>query len=139
MLKIIVLGLVALALPAGTLAADTVTCADEKSEVSLTYEIGTAAVQPILSVEMQLTDDFGVSTDPGHPDYDGEYVSHGFVGDGVEGGDVSWRDERGNEHRALSFRIGRVFMAQKAQLGGVLAVDGGGLWTVTCRSSDLGM
>lgn len=139
MLKIFVVALAAIGLPASALALDTVTCADEKGEVSLTYVTGPAFVQPILSVEMQLTDDFGVSTNADHPDYDGEYVSRGFVGDDVEGGEVSWRDEKGNEHRALGFRIGRVTEAQKAQVGGVLAVDGGGLWTVTCRSSELGM
>ncbi|CAN7543696.1 hypothetical protein [Devosia sp. LjRoot3] len=139
MLKTFVLALAVIGLPASAFALDTVTCADEKGEVSLTYVTGPAFVQPVLSVEVQLTDDFGVSTNADHPDYDGEYVSRGFVGDDVEGGEVSWRDEKGNEHRALSFRIGRVTEAQKAQVGGVLAVDGGGLWTVTCRSSDLGM
>lgn len=121
------------------LALDTVTCADDKGEVTLTYVTGPALVQPVLSVAMQLTGDFGVSTDPDHPDHDGEYVSRGFIGDGVEGGEVSWRDGKGDEHRALSFRIGRVTEAEKAQVAGVLAVDGGGLWTVTCKSSDLGM
>lgn len=139
MLKTFVVALAAIGLPASAFALDTVTCTDEKGEVSLTYVTGPAFVQPVLSVEMQLTDDFGVSTNADHPDYDGEYVSRGFVGDDVEGGEVSWRDEKGNEHRVLSFRIGRVTEAQKAQVGGVLAVDGGGLWTVTCRSSDLGM
>ena len=139
MIRTFIVVLAVIGLPASAFALDTVTCADDKGEVSLTYVIGPALVQPILSVEMQLTDDFGVSTNADHPDHDGEYVSRGFVGDDVEGGEVSWRDEKGNEHRALSFRIGRVTEAQKAQVGGVLAVDGGGLWTVTCRSSDLGM
>lgn len=135
----ILLAVLAAGTSTGALALDTVTCADDKGEVSLTYVTGPALVQPILSVEMQLTDDFGVSTNPDHPDHDGEYVSRGFVGDDVEGGEVSWRDEEGREHRTLSFRIGRVFEAQKARVGGVLAVDGGGLWTVTCQSSDLEM
>lgn len=121
------------------LALDTVTCADANGEVSLTYTIGQALVQPILGVEMQITDDFGVSTNADHPDHDGEYVSRGFVGDDVEGGDVSWKDDDGREHLALSFRIGRVSEARQSQVGGVLAVDGGGLWTVTCRPSLLGM
>lgn len=139
MLKIFLVALAAVGLPVSAFALDTVTCADEKGEVSLTYVTGPAFVQPVLSVEMQITGDFGVSTNADHPDHDGEYVSRGFIGDDVEGGEVSWRDEKGNEHRALSFRIGRVSEGQKAQVGGVLAVDGGGLWTVTCRSSDLGM
>ena len=139
MLKTFLVALAAVGLPASAFALDTVTCADAKGEVTLTYVTGPAFVQPILSVEMQLTDDFGVSTNADHPDHDGEYVSRDFIGDDIEGGEVSWRDEKGNEHRALSFRIGRVSEGRKAQVGGVLAVDSGGLWTVTCRSSDLGM
>lgn len=119
-------------------ALDTVVCADAGGEISFTYVTGPALVQPVLSVEMQLTDDFGISTDADHPDYDGEYVSGGFIGEDVEGGEVSWKDDAGNEHLAMSFRIGRVYEAQGAQVGGVVAVAGGGLWTVTCKSSDLG-
>lgn len=120
------------------LALDTVTCADANGEITFTYVTGPALVQPVLSVEMQLTGDYGLSTDPEHPDHDGEYVSRGFIGDDVEGGDVSWKDEDGNEHLAMSFRIGRVYEARQALVGGVVAVAAGGLWTVTCRSSDLG-
>lgn len=124
---------------AGPVAAlDTVICEDANGEISFTYVTGPALVQPVLSVEMQLTGDFGISTDPEHPDHDGEYVSRGFIGEDVEGGDVSWKDEDGGEHLAMSFRIGRVYEARQAQVGGVVAVAGGGLWTVTCRSSDLG-
>lgn len=125
------------ALPAG--AMDTVVCTDAADEVTFTYVIAAAAVQPIIGVELQLTGDYGLSTDPSHPDHDGEYVSRSFVGDGVEGGDVSWKDEAGDDHLAMSFRIGRVFEARQALVGGVVAVAAGGLWTVTCRSSDLGM
>lgn len=131
--------LVLLALVAPVAALDTVSCKDAKGEIAFTYVTGPALVQPVLSVEMQLTDDFGLSTDPGHPDHDGEYVSAGFIGDDVEGGTVSWKDEDGREHQAMSFRIGRVYEAQRAQVGGVVAVAGGGVWTVSCRSSDLGM
>lgn len=120
-------------------ALDTVVCADADGEITFTYVTGPALVQPVLRVEMQLTDDFGISTDPDHPDHDGEYVSRGFIGEDVEGGDVSWKDEDGREHLAMRFRIGRVFEAQRAQVGGVVSVAGGGLWTVTCQSSDLGM
>lgn len=128
-----------LLLAAPVAALDTVVCEDGGGEISFTYVTGPALVQPVLSVEMQLTGDFGLSTDPGHPDHDGEYVSGGFIGEDVEGGDVSWRDDDGGEHLAMSFRIGRVYEARQAQVGGVVAVAGGGLWTVTCLSSDLGM
>ena len=120
-------------------ALDTVRCADADGEITFTYVTGPALVQPVLSVEMQLTDDFGISTDPDHPDHDGEYISRGFIGEDVEGGDLSWKDDGGNEHLAMSFRIGRVTEGQRAQVGGVVSVAGGGLWTVTCTSSDLGM
>ncbi|MBN9336221.1 hypothetical protein [Devosia sp.] len=139
MLRTWIFALVTVLSPAGAYALDTVTCADAKGEVSLTYVIGQAFVQPILSVEMQLTDDFGVSTNGDSPDYDGEYISRGFVGEDVEGADVSWRDDKAKEHLTLSFRIGRVSEGQKAAVGGVLSVVGGGLWTVSCRSSNLGM
>ena len=119
-------------------ALDTVSCADAEGEITFTYVTGPALVQPVLSVEMQLSGDFGISTDPEHADFDGEYISRGFIGDDVEGGDVSWKDDAGREHLAMSFRIGRVYEAQSAQVGGVVAVGGGGLWTVTCQSSDLG-
>jgi hypothetical protein len=126
-----------LAAPAA-MAVDTVSCADAAGEIAFAYTLGEALVQPVLSVEMQLTGDYGLSTQPDHPDHDGEYISRGFVGDDVEGGDVSWRDENGYEHLAMSFRIGRVYEARQALVGGVVAVAAGGLWTVTCRSSDLG-
>lgn len=121
------------------LGADTVTCADGAGEVTLSYVLDPEANPPIVRVDMQLTDDFGVSTEPGQPDHDGEYVSSAFAGNDMEGADVSWRDDQGTEHLTVSFRIGRVFEAQQAAVGGVIAVGGGGLWTVTCRSSALGM
>jgi hypothetical protein len=129
---------VALLMVTPAAALDTVVCEDAAADISFTYVTGPALVQPVLSVEMKLTDDFGLSTDPDHPDHDGEYVSRGFIGEDVEGGDVSWKDDAGNEHLAMSFRIGRVYEARRAQVGGVVAVAGGGLWTVTCKSSDLG-
>lgn len=132
-------GVAALLMVGPVAALDTVVCADADGEITFTYVTGPALVQPVLSVEMQLTDDFGISTDPDHPDHDGEYVSRGFIGEDVEGGDLSWKDEAGREHLAMSFRIGRVTEGQRAQVGGVVSVVGGGLWTVTCTSSDLGM
>jgi hypothetical protein len=128
----------ALALVPAAFAADTVTCTDADSEITLVYTLDADLSVPITRVDMQLTGDFGLSTDAGHADHDGEFVSAAFIGDDVEGAEVSWTDESGGAHRALSFRIGRVFEAQSAMVGGVIAVSGGGLWTITCRSSDLG-
>lgn len=135
--RVIVAGLVLL-VASPVAALDTVTCADAEGEITFAYVTGPALVQPVPSVEMQLTGDFGISTDPDHPDFDGEYISRGFIGEDVEGGDVSWTDEAGREHLVMSFRIGRVYEAQRARVGGVVSVGGGGLWTVTCQSSDLG-
>lgn len=132
----LILGL--LLLPGAALGAETVTCADAAGEVSLIYKIDAAAAQPILSVAMQLSGDFGVATEPAHEDHDGEYISAGYAGDGFEGGDVSWRDERRQDHLTVRFRIGRVSEARKQMIGGVLAVGGGGLWTVTCEAEDTG-
>lgn len=138
-MKRVLLLLPALLVPSLAQAADAVTCTDAAGEVTLSYVLDDAANPPIVRVDMQLTDDFGVSTEPGQPDHDGEYISKAFAANATEGADVSWRDDQGNEHLTVSFRIGRVFEAQQAAVGGVLAVGGGGLWTVTCRSSALGM
>jgi hypothetical protein len=124
-------------LAAPALALDTVACADAAGEIAFTYVTGPALVQPVLSVEMQLTGDFGLSTDPDHPDYDGEYVSAGFIGNDVEGGDVSWDDDKGDRHLAMSFRIGRAYHGAHSVVGGVVSVQGGGVWIVECQSSNL--
>lgn len=97
----------------GAAAVETVTCADAGSEIGFSYVFDYRQKQPVLSVTMQLTDDFGLSTDPGHADHDGEYVSEGFAGDGFEGGTVSWDDADGRRHQAMRFRIGCVSEAQR--------------------------
>ncbi|QQR40698.1 hypothetical protein [Devosia rhizoryzae] len=121
------------AMPA--MALDTVSCADSDGEMTFTYVTGPALVQPVLSVDMQLTGDFGFSTKPDDPKYDGEYVYDGFIGREVEGGDVAWDDEDGDRHHAMSFRIGRTSHGAHSIIGGVVSVEGGGLWVVECRST----
>lgn len=133
------LGASCLLLAGPAAALDTVRCKDVAGEIALIYVIDRSAVQPILSVEMQLTGDFGLATDTVHPDYDVEYLSNGFVGDSVEGADLSWKDDNGHAHLAMSFRIGRVSEARVALVGGTVSVAGGGLWMVTCQSSALDM
>ncbi len=81
--------------PVAAQAADTVTCTDAAGEVTLSYVLDDAANPPVVRVDMQLTDDFGVSTEPGEPDHDGEYISKAFAANDMEGADVSWRDDRG--------------------------------------------
>ncbi len=129
------LGLLLLAAPA-VHAAETVTCTDANDEITFSYRIDPDAPQPILWVEMQLTGDFGLVTDPANPKFDGDYVSMGYTAHGMEGGDVAWRDDQGREHAAMSFRIGRVYEAQQGHIAGAISVDGGGLWTVTCSSEE---
>lgn len=131
----IALGLVLLAAPA-VHASETVSCTDANDEIAFSYGIDPHAPQPILWVEMQLTGDFGLVTDPSHPKFDGDYISTGYTAHGMEGGDVAWRDDQGREHAAMSFRIGRVYEAQQGHVAGAVSVDGGGLWTVTCSSEE---
>lgn len=83
---------------------------------------------------MQLTDDFGLSTDPAHPNHSGEYIAHGFIVEDMQGADLLWPNADGNELQVMSFRIGKVFEARQARIGGVVSVAGGGLWTVTCQA-----
>lgn len=133
-------GLIALALfiiPAGLAhAAETVSCSDAAGEISFSYGVDPDLAQPILWVTMQLTSDYGLSTIAGEKNSNGEYVAKGFVGDDVEGGDVAWRDEEGREHHSMSFRLGRVYEARDGRIAGAVAVDGGGLWTVTCTEAE---
>lgn len=117
------------------MALDAVSCADRDGEIAFTYVTGPALVQPVLSVDMQMTGDFGFSTDPDHPKYDGEYVSDGFIGRDVEGGDIAWDDENGKRHHAMSFRIGRTSHGAHSIIGGVVSVEGGGVWVVECQSN----
>lgn len=131
----IALGLFLLAAPAVS-ASETVSCADANDEITFSYRIDPHAPQPILWVEMQLSGDFGLVTDPAHPKFDGDYVSMGYTAHGMEGGEVAWRDDQGREHAAMSFRIGRVHEARQDHVAGAVSVDGGGLWTVTCSSGE---
>ena len=119
-------------------AVDTVSCTDPHGEITFSYTIDGSLPQPLIGVEMQLADDFGFSTEPGHPKHDGEYVSDGFKLDDMEGGDVSWDENDGDPHLAMSFRIGRAYHGAFHVIGGVVSVGGGGVWVVECRSSAYG-
>ncbi|MFZ1469996.1 MAG: hypothetical protein WAT09_13615 [Paracoccaceae bacterium] len=120
-------------------ALDTVTCHDAESSVTFTYVTDSTTVQPIVTVEVQLHNDSGLSTDPAPPNHASEYVSNAFIGDDMEGAGLSWKDGDEREQRAMRFRIGRVYEAGQAIVGGVVSTAGGGRWAVTCRSSDLDM
>lgn len=118
-------------------AGERVRCFDDANQIQLNYMIEWGLPQPIPLVEMQITDDFALSTDPESSDYTGEFVATGFAGNGVEGADVGWQDNEGRELLVLSFRVGRVFGPKLAKIGGVVSVSGGGLWYIKCRSPSL--
>jgi hypothetical protein len=130
---------IALITPSAALALDTVSCVDNDREITFNYDLDHAATPPVTRVEMQLTDDFGFSTDPAHPKHDGEYISDGFSSGDIEGGDVSWDEEDGSRHLTMSFRIGRASHGAFHAIGGVVSIGGGGVWVVECQSSDYGV
>ena len=122
----IVIALVATASPA---LAETVHCTDAKGEVAVEYDIDEAQ-SLITRVQMQITDDFGISTDPAHPDHSGEEIAEQSVtGDSV---DVMLRV--GGGPPALHLRLVVVSHGQGVHWlnAGALAVEGGGLWAVSC-------
>lgn len=131
---IVAILIMGLASPA--MAGARVTCLDADRAIVFSYTVDSNASQPILKVEMQLTDDFGLSTDPAHPNNSGEYVAHGFIIEGMHGADLLWQDDDGNELRVMSFRIGTVHEAKQERIGGVVSVAGGGVWTVTCQADE---
>jgi hypothetical protein len=120
---------IALAATASPALAETVHCADAKGEVAVEYDIDESQ-SLITRVQMQITGDFGISTDPTHPDHSGETIAEQLVtGDGV---DVMLRVEGGPP--ALHLRLVVVSHGHGAHWlnAGALSVEGGGLWAVTC-------
>ena len=123
------IAILCLATPA--LAFETFDCADAKGEVALEfdYQHGEA---PFRRVQMQIVDDIGISTDPVHDDFDGDYLGKQVSGQDFEGVDVNWKDEKGREHKAMSLRLVIASEGQVTLVTGALAVDGGGVWPVSC-------
>ena len=119
----------ALTASASPALAETVHCADANGEVAVEYDIDEAQ-SLITRVQMQIAGDFGISTDPAHPDHSGEKLAEQSVtGDSV---DVVLRVEGGPP--ALHLRLVVVSHGNGAQWlnAGALAVEGGGLWAVSC-------
>jgi hypothetical protein len=105
--------------------AETVYCADAKGEVAIEYDVVDAAV---MRVQMQMTDDFGISTDPAHPDHSGETIAaQSVTSDSV---DVTLRVNAGPP--ALRLRLVVVADGVYWLNAGALSVAGGGLWAATC-------
>ena len=125
-LATIVTALLATASPA---LAETVRCADAKDEVAVEYDIDESR-SLITRLQMQITGDFGISTDPSHPDHSGEEIAEQSVtGDSV---DVMLR--AGGGPPALHLRLVTVSHGHGNHWisAGALAVEGGGVWAVSC-------
>ena len=133
-LAIVLLAHAAIAAP--VCAIETYECRDRDGAVTVEYDYQYDAEPPFLRVQMQLTDDFGLSTDPAHEDHDGEYIAATYEDNAFRGVDVEWKDENGGRHNAMRLRLVSVSEgAHYLQTGG-LSVGGGGIWTVTCAGKD---
>jgi hypothetical protein len=120
----IVTTLVATASPA---LAETVHCTDAKGEVVVEYDLAESG-SLVTRVQMEMTDDFGISTDPAHQDHSGETITEQSVtGDSV---DVTLRVNGGSP--ALRLRLVVVTHGVYWLNAGALSVEGGGVWAVTC-------
>jgi hypothetical protein len=129
-----VVGAAVLLLASSAHAAETYTCVDADNEVTVIFDYDRRAEQPFLRIDMQLTHDYGFSTDPHHPNHDGEFVAEHFAGDGFIGADVLWRDEAGRVSPvlALGLRIVEVHERPRSLVTGGVSVSAGGVWTVVC-------
>ena len=119
-------------------AAQHYGCADANGEITLAFDYDAAAAEPFGHVEMQLTDDFGISTDPGHEDHSGEFVSAHYAGEDFIGAELRVKDADGKVSGLPAMQIRLVTVSEGANMlvtGGV-SVGGGGIWTVTCTVSD---
>ena len=114
-------------------AVDTYDCADAKGEVAVEFDLDSGDA-PFKRVQMQISGDIGISTDPVHPDFDGEYISAQFTGEDFQGVDLSWKDENDRMHKAMSLRLVSAWHGDAIVIAGALSVDGGGVWAVTCTA-----
>ena len=119
-------------------AAEHYACADANGEISLSFDYVATAAEPFTALEMQLTDDFGIATDPGHSDHSGEFVSAHYTGEDFIGAELRVRDANGTVGGLPVMQIRLVTVSEGAHMlvtGGV-SVGGGGIWTVTCTLGD---
>lgn len=114
-------------------AIDTYDCGDAKGQVTLEFDVDSSD-QPFKRVQMQITDDIGISTDPAHEDFDGEYLGSQFAGQDFQGVDVAWKDDSGSIHKAMSLRLVSAYEGDAMVIAGALSVDGGGAWALTCKA-----
>jgi hypothetical protein len=118
-------------------AFDTYSCGDANGEVSVVFDHDAALAEPFTRVEMQITDDYGLSTVPGAEDHSGEFVSAHYAGEDFIGADIMWRDETGkvNGLTVMSLRIVTVYEKPNELITGGVAIGGGGVWTLVCTRS----
>ena len=127
-LHLIAIALTSAASPA---LAETVCCADANGEVMVAYDIdwddGTARA---TRVEMQIADDFGISTDPVHEDYSGEDIAEQTV----TGTFTEIVLRVSGRPPALLLRLAEGDHGDIRLRAGVLSVTGGGVWVVSCNT-----
>ena len=118
-------------------ALETFVCSDVEGEVSVEYDYQyDNEDQPVRRVQMQIIDDIGISTDPPHPDYSGEYIAQSARQRDFMSVDVDWKDETGNVHSAMQLRLVEVSDGPRLLQTGGLAVDAGGVWSITCKAQN---
>lgn len=108
---------------------ETVRCTDAAGEVTVEYDVVRVVDGDAVSrVQMQITDDFGISTDPGHEDYSGEDIAEQTVTRTFL--EVKLRVADGPP--ALILRLVDGDEGAQWVRAGVLSVAGGGVWVVSC-------
>lgn len=113
--------------------AETIHCADAGGEVSIAYDVGREAGRDtVMRVEMQITDDFGISTDPTHEDYSGEDIAE----QAVTGRFTEVVLRVGGGLPSLILRLADGDEGDRRLRAGVLSVAGGGVWAVQCEVPD---
>lgn len=111
-------------------------CGDANGEIALAFDYRYSAAEPFSNVEMQLSGDFGLATDPAHPNHSGEFVSEHYRGEDFIGAELRVRDAGGTVSSLPVMQIRIVTVSEGAHMlvtGGV-SVGGGGIWTVACSS-----
>lgn len=121
-------------------ALETFVCADEAGEVSVEYDYQyDDKAQPIKRVQMQIEGDVGISTDPAHPDYSGEYIGPAYRSDDFLGIDIQWKSDGGHDLSVMKLRLVQVEDGPRLLQTGGLSVDAGGVWAITCKPSGGGI
>lgn len=119
-------------------AAEHYACTDANGEITLSFDYDAAAAEPFAALKMQLTDDFGIATDPAHPDHSGEVVSAHYSGEDFIGAELRVKDASGRVGGlpVMQIRLVTVSEGQNMLVTGGVSVGGGGIWTVTCTLGD---